>query len=311
VSERLIWQVGNRNPSITENIVDSAGAAVDLTGATVQFRMRAVGSSTLKVDASATIVGAPTGGNVRYDWAALDVDTAGEYLIWWVVTSGGKTQDVMEALIEFRAHAPLALSYIELEEFKETTNLKGKTYADGDIQSAIIAASRGIDKAMGRRFYADADASQVRYYPIRRICTIAIDDLITLTEFAVDADGDGTFEAVWTLNTDFTLEPLNSVADGRPWETIRRNPRTGQAPWPIYYPRAARVTGKFGWAAVPEAIKTLTTLIAERLVKRTREAPFGLIGFGQDGATVRAAAYANDPEFKFLTDAYRRGHVLA
>src|SRR5215471_11076072 len=92
------WYVGNLNPSITETITQN-GVAVDLTGATVRFRMRSVGSQTLKVDQPATIVSAPAG-TVRYDWQSADVGTAGDFLAWWVVTSAGKTQDVSEALIQ-------------------------------------------------------------------------------------------------------------------------------------------------------------------------------------------------------------------
>src|SRR3954447_6862743 len=98
MSDHLIWFVGNRNPSITETLTYADGTVVDLTGSTVKLKMRAVGSSTLKVSASATVVGAATLGQVRYDWAALDVDTGGFYLVWWEVTTGGKTQDLNEAI---------------------------------------------------------------------------------------------------------------------------------------------------------------------------------------------------------------------
>ena len=61
----LTYYVGNRNPSITETIT-SNGVIVDLTGKTVRFKMRAVGSSTLKVDQPINNVPDATG-VVRYD----------------------------------------------------------------------------------------------------------------------------------------------------------------------------------------------------------------------------------------------------
>lgn len=303
MSEHLVWTVGNRNPSITETIT-AGGVVVDLSASTVKFKMRADGSSTLKVDAAATIVSAPAG-TVRYDWAALDVDTAGLYLCWWEVTTAGKTQDMLEAAIEFRAHAPEENGYIELEELKSSKELTGKNYADLDIQNAILAASRGIDQVLGRRFYPDSDANQVRYYTPTGPGRLWIDDLVTLTELATDSAGGTTFADVWTTNQDFVLEPFQAAASGHPFTHITVHP-AGTKRLPCGYPRSVRVTGKFGWAAAPPQVKTLTAIIASRLVKRTREAPAGIIAFGIEGAVVRASAFASDPEYLFLTDGLNR-----
>jgi hypothetical protein len=309
MSDQLIWFKNNRLPSITETLTYADGTVVDLTGATVKFKMRALNSAVLKVDASATVVGTPTLGQVRYDWAAIDVDTVGRFLVWWEVTAGGKTQDMGEAVIEFRAHAPETQTYAELEEFKSTAEMSSTSFADQDIQLGLVAASRGIDLALGRRFYPDLDANQIRYYTPGSPNWLAIDDLITLTALATDPGGTASFTDTWTLNTDFVLEPLNAAADGWPYQSIRRQPRASLT-FP-YYPRAVRVTGKFGWATTPTAIKEATTLIAARLMKRTREAPFGIVSFGLDGAAVRAASMARDPEIAFLIEPYSRNSGIA
>jgi hypothetical protein len=311
MSEQLIWFVSNRDPSITENLTYTDGTVVDLTGKTVKFKMRALNSAVLKVNAAATVVGAPTNGDVRYDWAALDVDTGGRYLVWWEVTTtaSGKTQDMGEAVIEFRTHAPETQAYVELEEFKSTAEMSSTSFADQDIQLGLVAASRGIDLALGRRFYPDLDANQIRYYTPASPNWLAVDDLITLTALATDPNGNATFTDTWTLNTDFVLEPLNAAADGWPYQSLRRQPRS--TIFFPYYPRAARVTGKFGWATTPTAIKEATTLIAARLMKRTREAPFGIVSFGLDGAAVRAASMARDPEIAFLVGPYSRNSGIA
>lgn len=83
----------DRLPSIQATCVDADGAAVDLTGATgVTFHMKAVGGGAAKVNAAGVIVNAASG-IVRYDWAATDTDTVGEFLgEFEVAFTGPKTQ---------------------------------------------------------------------------------------------------------------------------------------------------------------------------------------------------------------------------
>jgi hypothetical protein len=290
------------------DVLTIAGVPVDLSAKTVTFKMRALGTTTLKVNQPVSFKDA--GGNWRYDWGATDLDTAGEYLAWLVTTTAGKDDTVQEFTIEVRAHAPGTNAYVELEEFKGTTSLKGQTYADGDIQRGLVAASRGIDMALHRRFWPDADAAQVRYYTPRHGGWLEVEDLVTLTTLKVDRDSDGTFEETWVLNTDFVLEPLNAAAESKPFETIRRQPRSGFSGFPCY-PRSVELTGKFGWLAVPDGVKQLTTLIASRLVQRTRQAPFGIVAIGPDGAAVRAAEIARDPEYAWLVEGLGKIQVLA
>lgn len=302
---RLVWYTNDRNPSITETIM-IGGTAVDLTGSTVRFKMRAIGSSTLTVD-SAVSNSPGADGVVRYDWAAADVDTAGEYLVWWEVTTSGKVQAVHEAVIEIRDHGPISNVYIELEEFKETSMLAGTVFADGDVRDALMAASRAIDNATGRRFYADADANQIRYYNPLTDSFVRIDDLVTLTTLKTDPGGDGTYEETWA-STDYALSPLNASANGIPYGYIERQPGGDYYFTPGTYPNTVQVTGKFGWASVPDAIKLATGIYASRLLKRVREAPFGVAGIGLDGTPVRVSAI--DPDIEALIAPYRRERLF-
>src|SRR5215831_3749732 len=284
MASQLLWFVGNRNPSITQTITVN-GAPVDLTSATVTFSMRPVGSSTAKVNAqSATIVGAPTNGNVRYDWQAADVDTAGQYLCWWTVTISAKTQDVAEAVIEFRSHTAVQL-YIELEQVKSTFELTGTTFTDQDVKAAVNAACRAIDDVCDRRFYLDADANQVRYYTAKTYDWLEIDDLVAITSLQVDLDGTGGFAQSWTQNSDYYLAPFNAPSWGRPYTQIRWNP-VGRYLFIPWLERNVKVTGQFGWPTVPAPVSDAATMLVGRLFKRKREAPLGVIA-GMDMVATR------------------------
>lgn len=199
----------------------------------------------------------------------------------------------------------MASDYVTTAEFKETLELTGESFADADIALAITSASRMVEDVTDRRFWADTDTAQIRYYTPVDDCRLAIDDLVTLTALATDPNGNGTFGTTWTLNTDFVLEPLNAAIDGSgsPWTSLSVHPRTSLY-LPVGYPRSVRVTGKFGWSAVPPEIKQATSMLASRLLKRAREAPFGVAAFGIDGAAVRVAS--QDPDVYSLLQPFIR-----
>lgn len=304
----LVWSVGNRNPAITETIT-SGGAPVDLSSSTVKFKAREVGSSTLLIDAAATFATDGTDGAVVYAWSAADASSgalsaARQLLVWWEVTTGAKTQDVGEAVIEVRAHAPLTNAYVELEQLKATLEIT-ESYADLDLQSAITAAGHAIDQLCNRRFYTDADANQVRKYTASSGRFLHVDDLVTLTTLKTDGNADGTYETTWTVTTDYVLEPANAAADSWPYTTIRRHPLSSRL-FPVGYPNAVEVTGKFGWPAVPAAIIEATRILAGRFFKRTRETPYGVVTV--PGLEVAAAIRIgqSDPDVTTLIGPYMK-----
>lgn len=364
---------GNRSPSLYDTIrID--GVPFDLAGSTGKLKMRAEGSSTLKVDTAATIISASTTltgahelpkgtltvastsgflsagallvggtqyvsyeaitsttflgcsgglgtiaggqtvaqiGGIRYDWASVDVDTApAEYLAWWEITlPSAKTQDTPEfefVVVEHAAPAPTL--YVQVEEFKSTIELSGTSFSDEDVKGALRASCRAIDEMCGRRFYPDSDAAQVRYYSPDNLWTLYVDDVITITTLKTDDSGDGTFENTLTVNTDYIREPLNAAADSQPWTKLCIHPSSSYF-FPTSFPRTVELTGKFGWVAVPAAIEQATTLFAHRLLKRARQAPFGVSGIGLDGSVVRIMM--SDPDVLTLIRPYMRDVLVA
>src|SRR5581483_10779513 len=57
-----------------------------------------------------------------------------------------------------------------------------------------------------------------------------------------------------------------------------------------------RITGTFGWQVVPAGVKSAVTMIATRLMRRMRDAPFGVVSFGADERAVAVRQIANAPD---------------
>lgn len=188
----------------------------------------------------------------------------------------------------------MAINYVTSEELKATLELTGQTFADSDVALAISSASRMVDQTTGRQFWPDA-APTTRYFTASTDSYVDVGDLISLTGLAFDWEGDNVYELDWTAQTAFwMLEPRNAVLAGTPYQAIRT--RGGQV-LPIA-DSAIRVTGTFGWATVPDQVKQATILVANRLLKRAREAPFGVATIGDDGTGVRVTR--TDPDVDML-----------
>ena len=182
------------------------------------------------------------------------------------------------------------MGYITTDALKASLSLTGQTYADADIELAISSASSQIEEQCNRRFTLDlTNTNQRLYRPNGRL--VNVDDVVDVQTVEI-GPGDGTFPTVLTLNLDYELEPLNAAADGEPWTMIRLKHR--YAFHDFCRERQVRVTGQFGWLAVPDLVQSATSLLAARYVRRIREAPFGVLQVGLDGQPARIAQ--SDPD---------------
>jgi len=75
--------VGNRE-AVAAELVDMNGAAVNLTGLTMVCRMVENTAGTVKLNNAAATIDVAADGKVSYTPAAIDVDTAGTYAVYFI-----------------------------------------------------------------------------------------------------------------------------------------------------------------------------------------------------------------------------------
>ncbi|MFD6743187.1 head-tail connector protein [Streptomyces anthocyanicus] len=168
---------------------------------------------------------------------------------------------------------------------------------DALLDKALKAASRGIDRATGRRFWLD-DTAKVRTYRLagRVSCeadgdVLLVDDIGDIASMVVETGSGSSFAAF----TGYETTPDNALADGWPVTGLLRvNGAWGTATSRV------RVTAKFGWPTVPDDIAEACLIQASRLFKR-KDSPEGVMGSSEWGV-VRLSR--RDPDVWNLIEPY-------
>lgn len=192
------------------------------------------------------------------------------------------------------AWAPDYVQALELKAFLRIDD----TVDDAEVGFAISAASRAVDRAANRQFGLVA-APEARTYTARwdkDRCkyVVDIDDLMTVTGLTISTDA-----AV----TDYSLQPSNADANGKPWTSIVLNEGG------TLTEDGVTVTARYGWTAVPVAVKQATLLQASRFFKR-RDAAFGVAGSPELGSELRLLAKV-DPDVAVVLGPYQRWWAAA
>jgi len=187
--------------------------------------------------------------------------------------------------------------YATLQEVKNSLRITDNI-DDSLLETDIESASRMIDGFTARTFSNAGTA--IRNFAATDDLNLIIDDAISVIEVA-STDEIGDTYTVWKA-TDFQLEPLNSRSDGlyMPYTGIRA---VNDYAWPVVDQQAlCRITGVWGWPAVPMAIRQATVIQSSRLFKRL-DSPLGVAGFGDLGA-IRVGRYL-DPDVEQLAMPFR------
>lgn len=187
--------------------------------------------------------------------------------------------------------------YLTVDAFKLRIGL---TAADQDtaLEQTLKAASRQIDNWCGRTFNK-SDAGTVKYFSARNAGFLDLGDTVSVAELATDTTGLRTYETVWDA-VDYDLFPFDAADWSLPYSRLQSS-TLGLLALP-FLPRGVRVTGQFGWPAVPDVIAEATALQANRLWAR-KNAPFGIVGSGELGQAV--AITSLDPDVKSMLAPYR------
>lgn len=216
-------------------------------------------------------------GTGLYRAAVFPADQVGPWSGAWSVS--GAVVDVRP--FTFTVADPAPAMYATLPDVK--TSLGKLTADDRDdlIVQAIAAASRWIDDRCGRRFYADRVASPRVFAVAGRMLydyrdqLLLVDDIASEDGLIVEGGSAGNWSAValgWASGPD------NAIAYGRP---ITQLYATG-----AWLPSSGRlrVTARWGWPVVPDAIGEATRMLARRFYRR-KDSPQGVLGTSEWGPT--------------------------
>lgn len=169
------------------------------------------------------------------------------------------------------------------------------------LEMAVESASRAIDSYCNRVFYSTGTAV-VRYYSPVDSYLCDIDDLVSLTSLYTNSDEtQSSYDILWT-SEDRQLEPLNGLADGQPTPFTRIRAIGDYTFQTLNGEASVKVTGVFGYSAVPIAITQATVIQASRIYKRL-DSPLGIIS-GELG-TMRVGTRL-DPDVAQLVDGFRK-----
>lgn len=183
-----------------------------------------------------------------------------------------------------------APDYVTSAELKDYLHITDNA-DDAFIGIWITTVSRNVDEHTGRQF-GQVAAAENRYYTPkydRSECAwfAEVDDIQDTTGLTVtDENGNAV--------TDFVLLPRNAAVKGKPYERLKLGSCTGEVD--VYV--------KWGWTAVPSAVKTGVFLQGARLSAR-RDSPFGISGSPQEQGEIRLLAQL-DPDFKTSLKPLRR-----
>lgn len=322
-------------PIFSTTLVDADGNPVLIQGAALTMTMTSIrGGDPLTLDLLTNPVvndddGSPANrGKLHRQFASAETqDVSGLFLVKIIATQGGKPITFPNDGFLFFEVGPTATQtqsrYIGVEELKNSISLSGTSFADEELPVAIEAASAYLeDEYNDHRAWTLGSPGEVRFYTRTDDWEFRLGDAIAITSVDLDYstnpfwERDPSYGPTWGTpigwgggsfstnlpSASYRLTPIQNglVANGGNGQPYKRLELIrGSQVFRLPSGRGAiRVTGTFGWETVPSGVKIATSMIATRLMKRMRDAPFGVVAFGGDQLAVAVRQIGSDPDIR-------------
>ena len=195
----------------------------------------------------------------------------------------------------------MATTYALLDDVKDALRISD-THDDVALAGVIESASRSIDQYCDRYFgQVGTEAAPVSRLYRARGRQVLVDDLVTLTD--VEFEYSGYAETFTSLGSDSVIkQPVNAATliPAQPYTALLAKPSTvlPQAPgW-------VRISGVWGWPAIPQQIRDACVLQSVRLFK-SRDVPLGVMGGADMMGAIRLPGGLH-PDARILCEPFRR-----
>lgn len=319
----IYYNVPNAVVPVSVVFLNANGVAVDPSTVTLVLT-DPTGASTTVDPGSVTRVSV---GSYLYNYSVPDDAIYGLWNYTWVgvgatVVNGSQVTVGSFRLTDMNSAAGRNRTYVSMEELKSSLNdSSGQTKDDYEYQRACISATTLIHDLCGQHFM---QIIEPRTFSYDSIIELFIDPIVpgSITEFALDYTGDGTYDTIWTEGKNFqTLrysEQYNpgTLGEDRPHDFVRvllngievgTTQGGGMLPfvWAYTQNNRVKITGTWGWPEIPQNVTHAALLLAVDLFKM-KDAPWGIAGMGELGMVKTQA----NPEVMELLAKYREPRNL-
>ena len=172
---------------------------------------------------------------------------------------------------------------------------------DDAADLALESASDQIDGWCGRRFDSDGEVGDpaTRDLRAKRPDWVSIPDAVSLSRVEVRRSPASAWETL--AASDWELQRSPRFGDDRPYTSLSSPTRRFPCSPVGQLSNNVRLTGVFGWAAVPTGVTQATIILAARLMGRGGT-PYG----AQEIGAVTVFVRLDDPDVLRLLRTYRR-----